>query len=528
MIIIMSIVPSGTYSSGYSRFLPLAARLAGKAVRYYLNSRSSSSSSTPMVRNYAPARTTVSTTRTVTPARSSYSRPSRSRRYRSRRPSSYRSRRLRRSVAPRRRRRVPYPRRNAFRRKPVTAGVYNKRRKTMRPFNRGRFTLSKFMMEGGHFPMQTFVRMKFRDTYIAGFNSTGPFQRPRIYCLNSLNSFRLVAQDGPSSERWMYFNTLQTFYRQYLVLGNRTVFTISRPNLINNFAAINPGGIGVGVDQFAGYWYVRVFYNRGTTANPDTIGHPIREAGDFIDAWPDQRTFLADPTVTWVKDKLNYKMTTGFRLPAVTGTLAQPGRPIAGQGDPIFSVDYESTNKLVRLAVNFSYKKHFQDNNPLKNGHFQVLDDLSIENIRPFFVFVGYVSFSSTGSVINHCPMDRVLNRQITVDSQSYVALKGPQIEPTGDSTLSLRKTEAIRQAIREQLLAEERETTKNLIEEKDVSHIANIPLSEPTPAEATPEWEKLQDEVLEEVDAFLENDELSSQECSEEEGEPDTYSSEE
>lgn len=443
----MSINPYGgrTGRSVFS-YIPQIARAAYQGYQMYRNfTRNRSSSSA-----HAPRASTGSRTS------ANLRRPGAVRGYR---PTSPYVRRVKRRLS-RGRKRVA--RRGVKRRRSVTSGVYNKRRKTMRPFNKGRFTLSKFLMGGGSFPQTTFVRMKYRDTHTVAFSAHPVQQAPRAYILNHIGRFQALPNTVHSGDKWMYYNTMKSFYEQYLVLGNRTVFTITRPSLVETFAPINTSDPYTNTvpNSFVGYWYVRVCYSRGSSNSSDGqqfIGEPILtgpNAAAHIDVWPDQRTFLSDPTVTFFRDKLNNRMSTGFRLPATYGST-QPGIP-ASTGAPVFAVDYESNNRRVRLSVNFSYKKHFMDTNPLKNGQYRAFDSLDTSPDQSFYAFVGYVSFNRDGETLSHVPVDRVMSRQMTVDAQSYISLRKPLITPTGDVEINEARMEEIREAIRKGLIEEE------------------------------------------------------------------------
>lgn len=485
----MNITPYGgrTGRSVFS-YIPQIARAAYQGYQMYRNfTRARSSSSAPASRPSTGSRTNANLRG-----------PGPVRRYR---PSSpYVRRGKKRSF--KRPKRVSS--RGVKRRRSVTSGVYNKRRKTMRPFNKGRFTLSKFLMGGGSFPQTTFVRMKYRDVYIASFTAHPNSQAPRAYILNHIGRFQALPNTDHSGDKWMYYNTMKSFYEQYLVLGNRTVFTITRPSLVDTFAPINSSSAATSTvsNSFAGYWYIRVFYSRGSANSSDGqqfIGEPVLtgpNAAAHIDVWPDQRTFLSDPTVTFFKDKLNHRMSTGFRLPAAVG-VTQAGVPTPAITAPVFAVDYESNNRRVRLSVNFSFKKHFMDTNPLKNGQYRAFDSLDTSPDQSFYAFVGYVSFNQNGETLSHVPVDRVANRQMTVDAQSYVSLRKPLITPTGDVEITEARMEEIREAIRQGLV------------EEDGLEVIHYAINRSPEDEPTPELER---ELQEEIENLLESEDSEAE----------------
>lgn len=383
--------------------------------------------------------------------------------------------------------------------------IYNRKKKNMRPNNTGAFSIGRFMSTGGALPNTTFVRLRYRSSSEVHFRGSASNQSSRVFVANCLASFwGSAATSVENREGWMYWDTFKQFYEKYLVLGSRTVFRVQRPMFPEALANLggSSGGTNVRSGTMVGYWYVRVFYQRGG----ENVGHYMETNGDFNETsyWPNQRSFLSDPTVTWIKDFSNVKFKTGFTLPCVPQDTIQPSVPpetISDQPSLMyrFNVEYEGNNRPVRLSVNFSYKKHFQDNNALKNGHFLFFDsrhtdaDVLASSFKPFLFMVGYVAFDASGINAGVVPVDRCFMRTLSVDSYAYCALKSPRITPHGGPVDPLLR--AIRPI----------DSRENLVEDENLKTLLNINLGSNLD-QSSPEFDLLEEEVLQEVDTFLEN----------------------
>lgn len=178
-----------------------------------------------------------------------------------------------------------------------------------------------------------------------------------------------------------------------------------------------------------GYWYIRANYKRGQ----EYVGAPIQlGTDDYLEQnWSRLRDFLSDPTVSWKKDLTVIKQKT---VTNSTGNLATANANLETTTNVMYEL--ESVQKPVYLSANFSYRKHFQDKNPMKNGVFKRTDEQSavwdLEN--GFRVRMGYIGFDATGYVTYHIPLDRDLMRYVEVDLKWAVTLRDPIMGPDGES----------------------------------------------------------------------------------------------
>lgn len=343
-----------------------------------------------------------------------------------------RRRLLRRSRRParylRRRRRSTRRRVSARNKRPN----FQRRSMKMRPYNKAPFTLSRFLSGGAPLPKMTFCRLRFYSQRQVTFDGTAASKAQRVLIPNSIADQWIHGMQDPNVQggTWQYLDVFKTFYRDYLCLGSKTKITIQRMLYPTSLSAITPSTAAVAPSQVyspatVGYWYVRCNYSR----NGETIGRSITPDGLFTENWRSLQQFLSDPTITYFKDSaVGRRVKTGFLMNAASAGVLQPSAPLPEQ-DNKFYVEFESFNKTVKLSVGFSYKKHFQDFNPLKNGSFIDIDN-SISLVNQFRVYVGYIAFSGNNIHFSETPVDRDPLRLMAVDTSMYVAVANPMITP--------------------------------------------------------------------------------------------------
>jgi len=336
---------------------------------------------------------------------------------------------------------------------------FQRKKMKMRPFNKGPFTLSKFLSSGAPLPKMTFCRLRFYSQRQVSFDGSSSAKSQRVLVPNSIADQWLYGmQDtNPQGGTWLYLDVFKTFYRYYLCLGSKTKITLQRMLYPNFLTSITPSVNASSADQVfspttVGYWYVRCNYIR----NGEGIGRAISVDGLFTENWRSLQQFLSDPTITYFKDSgVGKRVKTGFVMGAASPGFPQPSAPLS-ESDNKFYVEFESYNKTITLNVGFSYKKHFQDFNPLKNGAFIDFDN-SIAIDKQFRLYVGYIAFAGDNVFFSQTPVDRDPRRLMTVDTSMYIAVTSPVITPQtefGDQAirrmrrLSPEDTEVLEEAI--------------------------------------------------------------------------------
>lgn len=325
-------------------------------------------------------------------------------------------------------------RRRASRRTPSRSRRPNfqRRRMKMRPFNKAPFTISKFLSSGAPLPKMTFCRLRFYSQKQVSFDGTSLGKAQRVIIPNSIADQWLhgMQDTNPQGGTWLYLDVFKTFYRYYLCLGSKTKITIQRMLYPNFLTSITPSITASSADQVfspttVGYWYVRCNYIR----NGEQIGRAISPDGLFTENWRTLQQFMSDPTITYFKDSgVGKRVKTGFVMGAASPGFPQPSAPLSEQENK-FYVEYESYNKTVTFSVGFSYKRHFQDFNPLKNGNFIDFDNsIAIDN--QFRLYVGYIAFAGDNVFFSQTPVDRDPRRLMSVDTNMYIAVTSPVITP--------------------------------------------------------------------------------------------------
>lgn len=323
--------------------------------------------------------------------------------------------------------------------------VYKRRAKGIRRNNVGLLHLQKRIQSGDALPNQTFARFYYRgsETLDMGVTSTNDplYSSQRMFCLNDVSSSPYqysaltdsISTAGGLRGQIMYKELWSSLYSEYQILGAKMNITFKSCVFPSHIASIVPGAAinrAIPLNAQPGYYYARVYYER----NGDPVGHPIdintgtHQQQNF---WPHLRDFLADPTVTWKRDLTNLRSKIHVTQDDTSRQLATDRtNTIPIYPSTSLSYELETSNKPVRLTVNFSAKKNFQDKNILHNGPFV---DWTSNVAQPgrFMVYFGYIGFNAMGNTAYHMPIDRQVQKTVDVDIVYFACLRGPKIFPS-------------------------------------------------------------------------------------------------
>lgn len=324
------------------------------------------------------------------------------------------------------------------RRRPVKRNLYSKTRKTMRRNNKGPLNLQQRLMSGGKIPYETRAKLHSRMSSQIGLTTlNGPTQyRDFNLCqipYPSLNGpFQLMLPQW----YWMW----KAMYKSYLVTGAKISLKITAPFWPSNIATA--GNTSIPSDDYQaqqvphnvtpGYWYIRVNYNKGSTV----VGSPIQFTGDnfYENQWTSFRDFQSDPTVTYKKDMTSIRQKLSTTSTANLNEVSTSNVSII-PNDTI-SYEIETSTKPVYLSTVFSYRRHLNDNNPLKNAKFRETGQSSSvwgdNNFPQFRVRYGYIGFNLDNTIQYHIPIDRNIYRQVECDISYNVIFRTPQMDPDG------------------------------------------------------------------------------------------------
>lgn len=309
----------------------------------------------------------------------------------------------------------------------------NKASQRMRLYNRAPLSLNRMLSQGVPLPRTTFAKMRFMSTRQIAFGNLPVERRSRVLCMNSIADHWIHGMQDINRQggTWQYLDMYKAMYMEYMILGAKTQITIKPAihvpvlNAVSTFNDVNT----VCAPSYEGYYYVRVHYSR---SDGSPVGRVITHDGVFTENWRSLQQFKADPTITFFKDKgVSKRYKTGYVLDAAGLAAPQEALPISlAPQNNRFYVEYENYNKEVRMSVSFSAKKHFQEQNILRNGTWAPFDN-SLPQDRSFMVFVGYIAFSPENNYFTVMPIDRQLFKSMTVDTTVYVGLQSPNISPT-------------------------------------------------------------------------------------------------
>nr|QNJ57240.1 capsid protein [Cressdnaviricota sp.] len=356
--------------------------------------------------------------------------------------SQYRSQR----IAGRRGYRInPYQRRVVRRRggKRRSSNLYSRSSKRMRRNNRGPLRLQSRLTNGGKLPFETRVKLSARRQNFVSMKQSGAVANQKDFDLTNLTSPNLSVNLGLLYPQWWWM--WKAMYKTYLVTGAKIKIKLTKPVWPSGVANAGFAGPEVPYDKIPfdvqpGYWYLRVNYNKGTGSNVSQVGAPIHGIEDQLDEklWTTLRDFQSDPTVSWKKD------TTQVRQKIITtsaGNLSSAGSASDLKANSQIQYELETSQKSVTLSTTFSYRKHFEDKNALKNGNWlstgAPLGVAGSWNMASGFrLRIGYIGFNSSGNYSYHMPVDRTTNRTFEVDINWAVTFRDPVMGPDGEDQL--------------------------------------------------------------------------------------------
>lgn len=296
------------------------------------------------------------------------------------------------------------------------------------------------------------------------------------------------AYDNSKYGKFSYQDVWTSLYGKAIVMGSKLVVHVKKhlyPNAIH--AIISATGSS---DTYmnkslpfnnltCGFWYIRYRYHRASKQGdePEPVGHPMWFSLDpdtpgstmtnttwYTDGlggegklWANQRDFMCDPTVTWIRDRLpratKMKYSRSYTDdPRATDNPSDPGYNIGIRRKPLFPIvadtsgrveyELELSNRPTKLIAAYSRRKHSMDENPLRNTQWQdlkTLQPITRAMITPesekllFQVRVGYVAFSADGQLMCNVPADR-LGHYLDIQCSYKLRLREPLISPwTGE-----------------------------------------------------------------------------------------------
>lgn len=406
----------------------------------------------------------------------------------------------------------PLRRKRIFRRKRLSrriggASFYSKRIKPARKYNKGKLRLQRALVRGGSLPNETSTHVYYRGMATTNKGSGGSAGSllqmyndltacDQTFVLNQLGG-PCISPSGPQPYdngkygKFSYQDVWTSLYGKGLVMGSKIVVHVKKslyPTEITTIVDAVNGGTEpylnktVPVTDLAyGFWYIRYRYHRASKQGdpPEPVGHPMWFSLDpdnptrsilgspwYNDGragegslWANQRDFMCDPTVTWIRDRLPRATKLKFSRayddhPSFAGG-GSPNNVIAYHRKPMFPVteegsdgrieyELELSNRPTKLIAAYSRRKHSSDENPLRNSEWQDLralkpvagDDINFDiEKRLFQVRVGYVGFTSNGTVLCNFPADR-LGHYLDIQCSYKVRLRDPLVNPwTGEKS---------------------------------------------------------------------------------------------
>lgn len=286
-------------------------------------------------------------------------------------------------------------------------------------------------------------------------------QYDQCFILNDINYQMPPELQGNSFANFKgdfsYKSVWAQFYAEALVMGSQLRLRLSRPLYPNVLAAVNNNlsnningqFMQVPINAMHGFWYIRVYYTRAFEEFPrpaDTVGHDVVVNDNTL--WSNMRDFQADASVAWQRDKLPRSTKMGTLTDSSVQTTAG-AKPTVGFGPPLYGLtpdgqpqlrtyyEVSLSNMPVKWRYSYSFKKHFQDFNALRNAYWSGIPrpgstdvPAPVPTIRRFYVKFGYIAFDSTGLRCFCTPIDRIATRTVEAEIQYYVILREPRVTP--------------------------------------------------------------------------------------------------
>lgn len=319
--------------------------------------------------------------------------------------------------------------------------------KRARAFNKAPLKLQSRIQSGSSLPMQTVGRMYFKGSGTVNFFDQNPGTNAfspsdQIFTLNNVRSVTTTTIANMQNFRgsFSYRKLWQMMYQEALVLGSSAKFRINKPLYPSQVIAVRPtddGGVAAGelpADATYGFWYIRYHYARaGADGANVPVGAPLRQHD--LGLWANMRDFQQDASVTYVRDKLpkTTRICQQFNHIPHDGLVRDlwGGEPAALRGPITYEMEF--SNKPITFNVKYSAKKHFQDQNVLRNGSWSNISptgpaDPGIAN--SFQVKIGYIAFDSVGRPAYCVPVDGQFRRFVELEIEYCCALRTPLSRP--------------------------------------------------------------------------------------------------
>lgn len=341
----------------------------------------------------------------------------------------------------------------SFKRKPLYSAV--RRIKKARTFNRGKLSLQRSLMTGGSLPYETTTRVFWRGSGVVNLtNAAGSDPgADQTFVLSSIRGPVATnvapAVSGSTVPMGMrgtiaYADQWNNFYDECNITGSKIKIVIRNPMYPSTLSGIqesgNPGnGANMHVDSMYGFWYLRYYYcrynvNADQVANTDYVGQPITAAENTL--WRNMRDFMADPTVTWVRDKIPKATKLHFSRNYLSAgsTLF----PMSTEQEPRVTYEMEYSTRPVKLIAAFSRKRHFQSTpkeggwEPTANAETTMFPYTyqPVGTNPVLYVRYGYIAFNNQGNLTTHTPADLINNKQIEVTWMARLRLRTPKVNP--------------------------------------------------------------------------------------------------
>lgn len=319
--------------------------------------------------------------------------------------------------------------------------LYNRKSKGVRRYNKGPLQLAMRMSTGGTLPYDTRISLYTRMEKNLTFNNHPGENKTRTWKMSSL--FRPWANVPGSGVAAEWLALVRQLYKKYLVTGAKLTVEV-KPTFWQQ-AVVRASedlvqDMTVPLQVGEGYWYLRLYYKRDNMEIGHYMGMPFTGMNhDNVgteNVWKTKAEFLADPTVNWKKDTTVIRQRTQVCSHEENTALVLPNHGTEAPLYPNKTINYEieSSRKIIRLSQTFSYKKHFMDNNYMKNATFKSLVPDIEDAEKQFLVRLGYIAFKQgyAGTTAFHVPIDRNNVREVTWNMQQNVRLREPSYGPDG------------------------------------------------------------------------------------------------
>lgn len=301
----------------------------------------------------------------------------------------------------------------------------------------------------------------------------------RTFVLNSLNGPFIPGKIFPGFDTqeytWAYRSVWEKLYSRYLVTGSKLTYTI-RPKAIPTNIAY-PSDSANTTMHGDGYWYIRYYKARplptdgtSTTNRFEFEGHPMPlNSEPEIALWPNKRSFLEDPTVTWFKSKNAHITGITFTVDvpeSASNTVrmfpAETNNTVPAGSRASYTVRYPRNRRRFIMAYSHrDMRKHYPKERVSLLSQASSFSNLSSEKDLPWnellttssahgargvfgcFARFGYISFDPHGVPDNFKPLSSSGYFESSVHQVFKVRLFEPIPTPWGEENLPQTETSA-------------------------------------------------------------------------------------